>query len=369
MGLGIVIAVDNQPNQALTDQAGAVEIVEKMDEATAYTIRFLVDICDNDVARALETNTDPGSVLSVLVDVNGTLHCLVKGPVNQQNAGLQHGGPGSFIDVRGVDTASQMDVEPASQAWSNVTDSDIATTIISRNGMQADVQSTPGSAHLEDNHSHVQRETDLSALRRLARRNGYHFWITYDTTGNATGHFRPRSLDGEASATLIINEESYNIERLGITVDTARPTQTEGQQIDLRTGETIDGQATSADETALGAAALPAVAGSDTPRSINLAPTADDSGTMQARSRAVLAEAQWFIQATTRTSLDRLCRLVRAHTLVEVRGAGSRHSGKYYVTEVKHTITAAAHTMDLHLARNAWGNEAGGALGLPTPSF
>jgi hypothetical protein len=56
------------------------------------------------------------------------------------------------------------------------------------------------------------------------------------------------------------------------------------------------------------------------------------------------------------TSLHRLCDIVRFHTIVLVQGAGSRHSGKYYVTGVKHKIDAAAHKMELELQRNGWGN-------------
>jgi hypothetical protein len=40
---------------------------------------------------------------------------------------------------------------------------------------------------------------------------------------------------------------------------------------------------------------------------------------------------------------------------VEVQGAGAKHSGKYYVTAVKHNIDAVAYTMDIELARNGWG--------------
>ena len=54
---------------------------------------------------------------------------------------------------------------------------------------------------------------------------------------------------------------------------------------------------------------------------------------------------------------------VRAHTLVNLRGAGSRHSGKYFVAGVRHVIDAAAHTMEITLVRNGW-LAAGGGLPL-----
>jgi hypothetical protein len=95
----------------------------------------------------------------------------------------------------------------------------------------------------------------------------------------------------------------------------------------------------------------------------------DDVGAFQNRSEAALREAQWFINATCSTSIFRLCKVVRFHTLVNLKGAGTRHSGKYYVTAVRHVIDAATHNMDLELARNAWGNEAVPGSGLPTVIF
>jgi len=46
---------------------------------------------------------------------------------------------------------------------------------------------------------------------------------------------------------------------------------------------------------------------------------------------------------------------VRAQTVINLRGAGTRFSGKYFVTGVKHTIDAAQHRMEVELSRNGWG--------------
>ena len=44
-----------------------------------------------------------------------------------------------------------------------------------------------------------------------------------------------------------------------------------------------------------------------------------------------------------------------AFDLLELDGAGSRHSGNYLVAGVRHTIDAGGHRMELELLRNAWG--------------
>ena len=355
MGLDVLICVDDIPNESLTQKVSSVEVYEKMDLNTTYKLSFAVDVCDGDIALSLEADTAPDKILSVLATVNDSLVCLVKGPVTTQQSQLNHGGAGSSMHVEGEDTGHGLDHTPNFQVTDAGTDAEIATNIISRgNQMLADVESTPDSAHSEENHSHVQRESDLSLLRSLARRNGFHFWITYTEVGIATGHFRPRSLEGEPANTLIVNLENNNIDQLRVNSDSTRPSRTEGRQLDVRTLSIIGG-ATTLEDTTLGSSGLSELNGAEQ-QSIHLAPTVDDAGALTARSRGALRDAQWFINATCNTSLHRLCDIVRFHTIVQVQGAGSRHSGKYYVTGVKHKIDAAAHAMELELQRNAWGN-------------
>lgn len=356
MGLDILIRVDDVTSDKLTQLLSSVEVYEKMDQNTTYKLNFMVDVCDGDIAKPIEKDTSPGKILSVMAKVKDSLVCLVKGPVTQQESHLQHGGAGSSLNIEGEDTAHNMDHETKFNVSDSGSDADIARTIISgADQMTADIEDTPDSKHSEENHSHVQKETDLSLLRTLARRNGFHFWITYSSTGQATGHFKSRSLDGQPAATLIVNQENYNIDSLRVSADSRVPSQTTGKQLNLRTKENIGGDPVTLNDTILGTKNLAQVAGSKT-QSMYLAPTIDDTGAMQARSKGALRDAQWFINATCNTSLHRLCNIVRLHTVIEVKGAGTKHSGKYYVTAVKHIIDAAAHKMELELARNAWGN-------------
>ena len=355
MGLNILICVDDVPNENLTQKVNSVEVYEKMDSSTTYKLNFAIDVCDGDIAQTIEAETAPDSILSILANVNDNLVCLVKGPVTTQYSNLRHGGAGSSMHVEGEDTGHGMDRTPVFQITDTGTDAEIATNIISgSNQMNPDVESTPDSAHNEDNHSHVQRESDLSLLRSLARRNGFHFWITYSNTGVATGHFRSRSLDGEPVNTLIVNNENNNIDLLQINSDWTRPSKSEGRQLNLRTKGIIGGTST-LEDTTLGAHSLSELNGNEQ-QTILLAPAVDDEGALGARSRGALREAQWFIKATCQTSLHRLCNIVRFNTIVNIQGAGSRHSGNYYVTGVKHKIDDVAHVMELELERNAWGS-------------
>lgn len=354
MGLNILVSVDDTVNAMLTQSVSSAEVNEKIDQATSYKLDFMVDVCDGDIAKTLQKATKPGSTLSILASINSSLICLAKGPITHMEENLQHGGAGSWIHIEGEDTTQNMDHTVNFVVSDSVTDSDIATKIITNNKMSADVESTPDSSHDENNHSHVQRETDLSLIRSLGRRNGYHFWVTYTDKGVATGHFRSRNLKGDSTADLIINRDTYNIDSFHVNVDPRRPSKSEGKQLDLRKKNVLGGTYT-LDDQILGTEGLSTIAGQIV-QSMFLSPPVDDAGAMKARNEAALRDAQWFINATCHTNLHRLGKIVRNHSIVSVLGAGSIYEGKYYVTSVTHKIDAADHKMDLELSRNAWGN-------------
>jgi len=351
MALGAAIAVDGTVDDTLAI-ASWVEVYERMGHPTAYRIRFEVEIGSSDFDRLVDARLDAGSMLSVLVPGRSGNECLVKGPVVAQRIHFEHGGAGSYVEVRGNDTAIKMDREAQSKIWADVTDSQVVTTILGTYGLTPDIESTAGG-HYETKHVLVQRESDLSFVRRLARRNGYLFWVTADALGIETGHFQKPPVDGSAQVTLVLNQSPPHLEQLDVRWDVERPTSVTGVQLDLDTLDDIDASAQGGPLTALGAQDLGAITG-DT-RSIFLAAPGDDGGDLQGRATGALIESCFFIRASGETRIDRTGAAVRAHTVVEIQGAGTRHSGKYFVAGVRHTIDPTIHRMELELLRNAWG--------------
>lgn len=351
MPLGVVIAVDGEADSELAE-ASRVEVEERMGETTTYRLHYPADIREGDLPLLTDGRLGVGSELSILVSVEGRNECLVKGPVHGQRIGLQHGGAGSTLEVRGSDTSVVMDREARSVIWSDVTDSDAVSSILNNYGYTPDVGTT-SAGHYEDKHTLVQRATDLQFVRRLARRNGFLFWVSSDARGNETAHFQRPPLGGSPVAELVINLDSPTIQQLSIEWDVERPTSVEALQLDLNTKDDLEGGVEESPLEALGASSLAAITG-DT-RSMQLTAPSDDAGDLGARGEGALIEAGWFIKATCETSLERLGRLVRAHTVVQVRGAGSRHSGRYFVAAVRHVIDDVAHRMEIELVRNGWG--------------
>lgn len=351
MNSGFAIAVNGQTDPELT-QASSAEVSEKAGDPNTFRLRFDLDILQGDLPWLIEKRLDQGSETSVMVSLDNSVQCLVKGPVHGHNIHLRHGGAGSTLEVKGSDTSIKMDRESRSAVWKDLTDSDAVQSILLKYGYTPDIETT-SAGHFENKHTLIQRESDFSFVRRLARRNGYYFWITCNSFGIETAHFRRPQLGTSPTGQLIINLESPTINTLDINWDVERPTSISGAQINLNNKSDINLTVTKTPQNILGDAGLSEITG-DT-RLIYLSAPADDAGDLQQRGEAAVTEADWFINATCKTTVAELGVIIRPYTIVELRGAGSRHSGKYFVSEVVHTIDPSEHKMNIQLMRNGWG--------------
>ena len=349
-GTGFAVALNGQSDEVL-NRASLIEVSQYIDQETTFRIDYEVDIEDDDLPLLVDSRFDPGSELSIFAYTNEGTVCLAKGKVHAQEIHLQHGGAGSIMTVIGADRSVEMDRQTKTTIWADVTDSEVARAILSSYGLIPDVEDSP-AGHYEDKHTLVQRDSDLRFVRRLASRNGYLFWISWDEFGIETAHFRSPALDRDPPVSMTINADQPNISSLDIVWDVERPTGVVSAQLDLNAVNSLDGQAEGSPLTVLGQRDLRSIAGEQ--RTIHLHAPADDSGDLQSRSRGLLIDASWFLKATCETSLNLLGKVVQNHSLLEINGAGSRYSGKYYVAGVRHRIDPASHHMELTLLRNGW---------------
>ena len=351
MGLGIAIEVEGSVSAGLA-AASLVEVVERVNEPTRFRLRLPADIAEGDIPSLVDPEIDPGKKIGIVVPGNPTSEVLVQGPVHRQKMELVHGGAGSVLDVMGADLSLEMDRVVQSKVWPDGKDSDAVEAIVKTYGSEPAVEKTLGR-HVESKHSLVQRDTDLRFVQQLARRNGYHFYFDVDSRGRDVAHFEPPPSPGKADAELIIHLKGANIDALSIEWDVERPVSAEAFQLDLNTLQVIDGSVPVSPQGLLGKTGLDGVL--KKPRSLHLATPVDDAGDLRARASGALIEAGWFVRARCQTTVDAVGKVIRAHRMVRVRGAGSRHSGEYFVAGVRHLIDSTAHHMEIELWRNAWG--------------
>lgn len=359
MPLEVVIAPGGEADEELAAAASGVEIEERLGQPTRYYLYLELDIVGDDLPLLADSRLDPDAEIRLLVPAGGGAENLAQGPVTGQRISLRDGGGGSRLEVQGADASVAMDRESRVTAWPEVRDSDAVTSIVSGYGLVPDVEAT-SALHPTTGHALIQRGSDLAFVQRLARRNGFLFWVTHDELGIGTAHFKSPPLDGSPVATLTINQAEPSTDWVEISWDAERPAAVTAQQLDLMTKGTLDGSVEKSPLPLLGSVGLSDLAGG--PRSTHLAAPADDSGDLTARAEGVAIDAGWFVRARLTTDRVRVPEVLRAHSLVTLAGAGSRFSGDYLVAGVRHVIDAVGHTMHLDLIRNAW--EADSALGL-----
>jgi hypothetical protein len=352
MGLGINIVVGSSAADDLSD-GDQVEVYECIGEPTTYRLRYGLSITDDDYPLLTDSRLDPGAQLGVVVPDGDDTQVLVQGQVYGQRVHIAADASDSWAEIVGGDGSVEMDRDVKQTAFSAQAISDSISSILSSYGLTPDVDDLSVTTS-EDDHVLVQNDTDLRFLRRLARRYGYWFWLSTDTDGTTTAHFKRPSLDGDPVLTLVMNADTPTLEALDLEWDVERPNQAIATQLGLRDKSPIDGQVARSPLTALGTTALADLAD---PRTVQVIAPVDDVGDLQARAEGALIEAGWFVRARGRTSLRALGNhVLRAHTVVGVSGIGTRHSGKYVVRSVRHVIDHAAYAMEFELIRNAWGN-------------
>lgn len=332
--------------------ATSVEVTEAVGQPTYYRLEYLLDTAEADFPLLKEAKLAMGSEISVLAPTTEATECLVKGPVYGQEIRFEQGGLGTLV-VLGADSLIKMDREDKAVAWTDLTDSSAVSTILSQFNFVPDVETT-AAGHFELKHNLIQRETDLAFVRRLARRNGNHFWVSSDEFGVETAHFKRPVLEGDAACELVINlnDPKTNVTALEISWDVERPTKAEATEVDFTNKSDVTGTVEASPLTALGGSPLSAIVAE--PRIAHVRAPVDDNGDLQARSESAVIEASFFLRASGSTTLSALGKFLRAHTLVNLRGVGTRHSGLWFCAAVRHSIDATEHRMDFDLIRNGW---------------
>lgn len=385
MPIELTILVNDEPDRALSEGLVEARVEQKLDGPRRYTLRFELDIEGSEYPMLRDGELLPGNELSVLVSQKGGLVCLVKGPIDGYRLRFEHGGPGSWLEITGGDRCVEMEREHKLAVWPGL-DSQTVTTIVESYGLTANSYETE-QEYAHESHTQNQSATDFAFVGRLARRNGFHFWISYEVKSptptlqiDEIANFRPSpprdefpapggSGDGGATGsvgdalpasgppclnmnTATPGEESMT--SFEVDVDVERPSAIAG----IRVGEAdSDDQLTEIPESPqnlLGETSLKDFAGA--PQRTMFLTSAGEPGEFATRAKAALVEAGWFVSASTTVTKDLLGGFVlEPHMTMEVAGIGALYSGDYFVTEVVHIINHVNHTMELKLVRNALG--------------
>jgi phage protein D len=290
------------------------------------------------------------------------------------------------LEVRAGDPFVLMGLEQKTVAWPDLADSDIVQQIVAAYGFEVDA--TPTSpVHSEDDTLVVQRASDADFVRRLARRHAYEAFFRASSDGPPTCRFGPPDLGGSPLPDLAVQfGDDSNLVAFDASLDALRPLAVSAAQVDARSKQTATGEADSSDLAPLGASSLDdlvqgPLASLVTPNVqqgrmlVAAVPTADVTE-LTALAQAVRDEAAWMTTASGEVNCTAYGNVLRAGRLVLVKGAGTTHSGRYYLTRVRHVFQSDGSYRQLFEARRnardldgseGFGDELAAGLGAALP--
>jgi hypothetical protein len=261
----------------------------------------------------------------------------------------------STLTVTGKGLTQVLDLEERNGKYENQPDSLIFVQLISKYARYGLVpQPTPTT----DIPIMVQRiprqhETDLEFIRRLARRNGFVFYVEPVTFGVNRAYFGPEIRATAPQSALTMNMGApTNIERLSFSNEALAPVGTSGTFVDPIFKLPIP-------IPQLPSLRIPPLSSSPAPalRTVQLRESANESPSTAATTAvAAVTRAPEAVRANGEVDSVRYGKVLRARKLVGVRGAGTSYDGLYYVRKVTHTLRPGEYRQSFTLSRDGTGS-------------
>jgi phage protein D len=341
------------------DAISKLEIEENADLPDAISLQLPVAGLDGELTWVGDARIGPYANIAVVVTPDGgAQECIFDGYVLSHKVRVPSGPAGATVDVWGQDASVLMGLTETAREWSGMTDSDVAAAIFNSYSAtpSPDNDTDPSPSHTDDEHTLMQRASDIDFLRRLARRSGR--WcrvMCKDQPGVRIGYFAMPSVTASPSITIDVNDpDKSSTPVLDFRWDAARPTAVQARQASL-TDSDQDGVSADTSDSGLppmDARSLADFTGKD---KTVLLTAAADTAELPLRATGLLREAGWFARCEGTANLSALNQVLRVGDVVAVEGCGSLLSGSYLVWSVRHSITTETHSMSFVLVRNAIG--------------
>jgi phage protein D len=292
------------------------------------------------------------------IDVNvgsGKTEPLIEAYVIETNADFANQPGQSVLNVVAMEPTAKMNLEEKVRPWPNMADSDIAEQIFRDCKFNTDNIDQTQPTRDENDHTEMQRGTDIQFLQRLAQRNGFEIYVELNPeTGVVEGHFHAPRLQQNPQGVLSVNMGSAtNVNSFHARFDMVQPATAQAHNVDIHSSEQQTGQSDSQQDKPLGSA--PTVPAGDARQVLISGTGLSDTGELQTAAQAEVDRTSWAITAEGEVNTVAYGDVLRAKRPVLVRGAGRQFSGIYYVERVLHSFTGDGYTQQFSLRRNAAG--------------
>jgi phage protein D len=350
--------IDDQPaTEDLIDVIQRMEVEDHAEMADMVRLSVAISIRDGCGSwNVVDQDTFP-RLAKLRIDVNvgsGKTEPLIEAYVIETNADFANQPGQSVLNVVAMEPTVKMNLKETVQPWPNMADSDIAEQIFGNYSFEPVVDDTQPSRD-ENDHTEIQRGTDIQFLQGLAQRNGFECYVELNPeSGQVEGHFHKPRLQQQPQGVLSVNMgDATNVNSFHARFDMIRPATAQASNVDIHSQEDQSGDSDSLSDTALGSTStIP----SDDSRQVLISGTGlAETGELQTAAQAEVDRSSWAITAEGEVNTVAYGSVLRAKRPVLVRGAGRQFSGAYYVERVLHSFSGDGYTQQFSLRRNADG--------------
>lgn len=359
------IAVPAPAPESVARWLSAADVTRRHNDAGQFQLTFRIDRGQSpadDYALLKTPLLKPGARVVVAVRINGTETILIDGFVRTQDLAHDRQFGGAVLTVGGEDVSYAMDRVELSLEYPEMGDSMIVAAALAKYAAVAAPQIIPTPTDLIPQtveRTPQQNATDRAFVKQLAGVHGYIFSIRPTATlGLNTAYWGPPPRVGRVAPALTMDMGSAtNVEAVSFHEDASRPVLMYGMVQDRDTEEDMP-------LATLGSTRLPPFAAD---------PALNPANPFQARALftdprygylRALADAQavtdvstdQVVVATGSVDTLRYGAVLEAPGLVDLRGAGMTHDGRYYVAEVAHSLSRGAYRQQFTLTREGVGS-------------
>jgi phage protein D len=331
--------------------------VSKDISADALSVSFEDHATDADMATLVLANPgnrwtdatlfEQGNILELAIGYGHALTPVFKGPITRPEPTFPEDGVPT-LTLRAYDLSHPMrrDEEKKATTWQEITDSDLAKQISRKHGIpELDIEETK----LVIPYVAQGNETDWAFLKRRAERIGFEVFVERDTF-----HFHaPRDSLTQIPGALEYRKNLRSFEvRLSIE---KQVTKVVVKGWDAENKEPIVAIASGEDT-------VRSVLGKKAASDFVKADFGEGAKILHDLVPRTMKEAEELARAYLKRSEYTLLQgsgsvvgdpVLKAKTLVEIAGVGTRYSGSFYVTKVSHSIGDGGYTSEFECSRNA----------------
>jgi phage protein D len=353
------LLIDDQPAPPqLIDVIQRLEVEDHAEMADMVRLSVAIAIRDGCGSWNVVDENTFQRLTKLRIDVNvgsGKTEPLIEAYVIETNADFANQPGQSVLNVVAMEPTAKMNLEEKVRPWPNMADSDIAEQIFRDCKFNTDNIDQTQPTRDENDHTEMQRGTDIQFLQRLAQRNGFEIYVELNPeTGVVEGHFHAPRLQQNPQGVLSVNMGSAtNVNSFHARFDMVQPATAQAHNIDIHSSEQQTGQSDSQQDKPLGSA--PTVPAGDARQVLISGTGLSDTGELQTAAQAEVDRTSWAITAEGEVNTVAYGDVLRAKRPVLVRGAGRQFSGIYYVERVLHSFTGDGYTQQFSLRRNAAG--------------